>query len=286
MAKANPFRWSTRYQDDETDLVMYPGRPWRDARFLSRDPIEEQGFILLMGDQIDDEADLANAGNLYRFVGNNPVNEFDPLGFWPSSSPFLGFLLGGIPLTHQNANARATQELGISAGDLFVINSATVDMDEGPGQQEPRNAFQHAMRNGVSRQTDTDARALANNFVRNNLSQAEDLLCNCGDPVSYLHALEFFGKALHTVQDSTSPAHNKKNGSNGKHEFRRWYGEWDLPNAAVHVLREDFDPDWYDSALNTATREMWNYFQCKSVAPAFPSDFFHYGVDTPHGTYK
>jgi RHS repeat-associated protein len=63
LAKANPFRFSTKYQDDETDIVWYPYRPWRDGRFLSRDPIEEDG-----GD------------NLYGFVNNNPVNATDPLG--------------------------------------------------------------------------------------------------------------------------------------------------------------------------------------------------------------
>ncbi len=29
MAKANPFRFSTKYQDDETDIVMYARRPIR-----------------------------------------------------------------------------------------------------------------------------------------------------------------------------------------------------------------------------------------------------------------
>ena len=63
IAKPNPFRWSTRYQDDETDLVMYPCRPYRDGHFLSRDPLEEAGGV-----------------NLYGFVNNNPVNATDPFG--------------------------------------------------------------------------------------------------------------------------------------------------------------------------------------------------------------
>jgi RHS repeat-associated protein len=65
MAKVNPFRWSTQYQDDETDLVMYPARPYNPStgRFLCKDPIEELGGL-----------------NLYAFVANNPVNRFDPFG--------------------------------------------------------------------------------------------------------------------------------------------------------------------------------------------------------------
>ena len=60
MAKADPFRFSTKYQDDETDWVYYGYRYLRDGRWLSRDPIEE----------IDNP-------NLYSFVGNVPVSSYD-----------------------------------------------------------------------------------------------------------------------------------------------------------------------------------------------------------------
>ena len=64
-AAGNPWRFSTRYTDPETDLVMYPLRPYSPAlgRFLSRDPIEEFGGF-----------------HLYGFVGNDPANGVDPLG--------------------------------------------------------------------------------------------------------------------------------------------------------------------------------------------------------------
>ena len=65
MAKANPFRFSTKYQDDETDLIMYPARPYNPSagRFLCKDPAQEQGGM-----------------NLYAFVGNEPISQVDPLG--------------------------------------------------------------------------------------------------------------------------------------------------------------------------------------------------------------
>ena len=66
-AAANPLRFSTKYTDGETGLVYY-GHRWYNpstGRFLSKDPIEEQG-----------------GANLYGFVANNPVSDVDALGLW------------------------------------------------------------------------------------------------------------------------------------------------------------------------------------------------------------
>ena len=67
MAKVNPFQFSTKYTDNETDLVYYGYRYYSPAlgRWLSRDPIEEKGGL-----------------NLYGFVNNDPVNGYDVLGMW------------------------------------------------------------------------------------------------------------------------------------------------------------------------------------------------------------
>ena len=61
----NPFRFSTKYQDDETDLLYYGHRYLNVTRggWPSRDPIEEYGGI-----------------NLYGFVRNDPISDFDALG--------------------------------------------------------------------------------------------------------------------------------------------------------------------------------------------------------------
>ena len=61
----NPFRFSTKYTDDETGLVYYGHRFYEPelGRFINRDPIEEDGGL-----------------NLYGFVGNDPVNFYDYLG--------------------------------------------------------------------------------------------------------------------------------------------------------------------------------------------------------------
>ena len=65
-AEINPFRFSSEYHDDETGLVYYNYRYYSPelGRWISRDPIEEEGGV-----------------NLYAMVGNNPVNRWDHLGF-------------------------------------------------------------------------------------------------------------------------------------------------------------------------------------------------------------
>jgi RHS repeat-associated protein len=65
MAKLNPFRFSTKYEDDETDLLYYGFRYYNPStgRWLGRDPGQEQGGM-----------------NLYNFVGNDAIDQFDELG--------------------------------------------------------------------------------------------------------------------------------------------------------------------------------------------------------------
>ncbi|MGO8931763.1 MAG: RHS repeat domain-containing protein [Limisphaerales bacterium] len=65
MAKASPFRFSTKYQDDETDLVYYGYRYYNACmgRWLSRDPLEED-----------------EAANLYSLLKNKPLDSVDPDG--------------------------------------------------------------------------------------------------------------------------------------------------------------------------------------------------------------
>ena len=67
-AKKNPFRFSTKYTDDETGMLYYGYRYYDpiQGRWLSRDPIGEEGGL-----------------NLYGFVGNCGVQRIDALGMRP-----------------------------------------------------------------------------------------------------------------------------------------------------------------------------------------------------------
>ena len=63
----NRFRFSTKPQDGESEFYYYGFRYYdpQTGRWLSRDPIEEQGGY-----------------NLYGFMANDPVSRWDMLGLW------------------------------------------------------------------------------------------------------------------------------------------------------------------------------------------------------------
>ena len=65
MAKANPFRFSNKYQDEETDCIYYGYRYYNasNGRWVSRDPIEELG-----------------GQNLYSAFNNDAIGNVDPNG--------------------------------------------------------------------------------------------------------------------------------------------------------------------------------------------------------------
>lgn len=63
--KLNPFRFSTKFTDNESGLIYYGYRYYdaKNGRFINRDPIEERGGM-----------------NLYGFCGNDGINRYDYLG--------------------------------------------------------------------------------------------------------------------------------------------------------------------------------------------------------------
>jgi RHS repeat-associated protein len=80
MAKTNPIRFSTKYQDDESDLLYYGYRYYKASTgtWLSSDPINEIGFKILT--RRAKFVDRSQEENLYSFVSNDSVGKFDILG--------------------------------------------------------------------------------------------------------------------------------------------------------------------------------------------------------------
>ena len=81
MAKANPFRFSTKYQDDETDFVYYGYRYYNAStgRWLSPDPLEELAFAK-GAERMRILRFSAPDLNTYGFVANAAPNGMDVLG--------------------------------------------------------------------------------------------------------------------------------------------------------------------------------------------------------------
>ena len=115
MAKANPFRFSTKCTDQETGLLYYGYRFYNPGlgRWLSRDPMEEEGEI-----------------NLYMVCANSPLVHFDSDGLITIS--FESFKQG-INDTIDKVKARldtGVAELGelIASKILSKAHDAAVEM--------------------------------------------------------------------------------------------------------------------------------------------------------------
>ena len=78
-----PFAFTGREYDPETGLYYYRARYYdpKAGRFISKDPIGFGG-----GDV-----------NLFRYVGNDPINWIDPYGLNPVAGVVGGFAIGGPP---------------------------------------------------------------------------------------------------------------------------------------------------------------------------------------------
>jgi RHS repeat-associated protein len=101
-AKLNPIRFSSKYDDDESDFLYYGYRYYNpsNGRWLSKDPMQEQGGL-----------------NIYGFVGNQPNNQIDVLGLsekvvsWWGGMFYGYFFQGGDPQT-------------LSAGYIATVESS------------------------------------------------------------------------------------------------------------------------------------------------------------------
>ena len=126
MAEENKFRFSSEYMDDELGLVYYNYRHLNplDGRWISRDPIEEEG-----------------GWNLFAFVGNRIFNQADILGLWPWSQKQPD------PPTFTTETKKCPDKNTISVV-VRRSNEITVDADGSPRAYHPKNIGLDDNRNG------------------------------------------------------------------------------------------------------------------------------------------
>jgi RHS repeat-associated protein len=237
---------STRYgytgrEADETTGLMYYRARFYDpqiGRFTSEDPI---GFA---GGDI----------NLYGYVSNDPLIKRDSLGLWPSVSPFD---------THQKS-ARRVLKGRLSEEEIEIVANTQRDWDE--VSQDEKWAFAHAMT--MVNEKKVCARIRANQWVYYNITSAR-----AWAGMGYRkEAMYYLGRAVHAMQDSTSPAH-----ANFQPAWKNSF--WSNLDHSPHYVTELFDPG-KGSELDAATERAYKYF---SGELPMPNDFFGNRYDTHWG---
>jgi RHS repeat-associated protein len=199
MAKVNPFRFSTKYQDDESDLLYYGYRYYNPStgRWISRDPLWERAFRQMMMRRLDDPLG-SSAGvkesevkNSMVFVQNRTLALVDSVGLWsPNAHHFMiDFALAGR----------------VKPAFLQLVKEGS-DWVDSKWNQAFSPAHWHYLRE--EGQTRENALALWTLFVDDNLLEAQRLaslgLCR--------EALDRLGRAVHGLNDWSSPVHRDSDG--------------------------------------------------------------------------
>ena len=175
MAKANPFRWSTKYCDEETGLCYYGYRYYSPVmgRWVSRDPISNMAYLTLDISTATYQLileQLKSAGEpLYGFVQNSSISTYDYLGLAffqkrPLSGTGSGKKQGGtwIPILSKNpvsdalnievAHEQLFFEDGLKPHDIGFADGHMVIDDQASGYRRiPGNYIDCFMRQAVAK---------------------------------------------------------------------------------------------------------------------------------------
>lgn len=173
----NPFRFTARESDSESGLYFYRARYYDPSigRFLSEDPI---GF---------------NAStNFYAYSSNSPTNLTDPSGLWDTH-------------THSVLYWLALKDCpGIDLKSIYYIQQESAAVDA-LGNQTPWAAPIHSMK--APFQSEEAAIKARDHWIDSSLRAAQSLWSHPHQTPSNITWEDLFADALHTITDSTSPAH-------------------------------------------------------------------------------
>lgn len=235
-SQENNKKFIGKEKDEETGLYYFGARYMEPkiGRFAAIDPVGA----------VNPHTSGTNEGlllnpqrlNKYAYSLNNPYKYLDPDGRWPTK----------VKLVHQASINRVLAFLPYS--DRSILNAQQVEMGV---DQSSAGAFRHAMR--APGQTPLEARQAANEFVRSELEIAR----NREKTGQHVEALRHLGNAIHTMQDSTSPAHQG---------FQEWDEHLSILSKVGHVKQEFFDPG-AGSTLDAATQKAWNIFRSNAPIP-------------------
>ena len=196
MAKANPIRFSTKYQDDESDLLCYGYRYYKPSTgtWVSRDPSEE-----------------TSGSNLYCDISNDCLNNIDKLGlfkYWTHEA-----------LVKQNVEtfSRAHTDLGLSKACWDYISATLQKWDANQDFQHFSDLKRHFNRAPADNRQQLDI-AYAD-YVQLELGTFQILLAR-GQCEA---ALERLGLITHSWQDFFAHA-IRRDGKGGKEnsDFPGW----------------------------------------------------------------
>jgi len=134
MARANPFRFSTKYDDDESDLLYYGYRYYKPSTgtWISRDPLTELGSITLRNSKsvsiVGNYMATGKGPSLYGFSYNSPLIDFDVRGLCgngeqcgPDITTALYHTLGNITSTFWQAGETKQYDAGIEMYNLLGL---------------------------------------------------------------------------------------------------------------------------------------------------------------------
>jgi RHS repeat-associated protein len=245
-----PYSYVQKERDCESGL-SYFGRRYCSlgvGRFISYDPLGNLPPFQWLKDP--------QALNIYAYVANRPLSHVDVSGLHGSA------VVAGMDFTvHQTSIDRSLWFLPIE--DRVVLMNQQWKIDA-PWSQTPENSHIHAMREASDTgpwETVEHAKERANEFARNEILEARRLQAEG----KRTEALAHLGNAMHTLQDSTSPAHRG---------FQGWHGEKGFVNHLreyLHIVREFSRPQWENKELDEITLRAHQYFTGELP---LPKDFF------------
>ncbi len=153
---------------------------------------------------------------------------------------------------HHKANMDALGRQ-LTRAEIETLRVVSVEAD---ADQAVENQYRHAMRDLDHNETVDQARARANDYFRERFNNAMDRL-KAGDRPG---AIREFGFALHTLQDSTSPAHAG---------FQGWRQEMTDAGYKSGLARAHWSAELMypgsNSALFRATRGAYEWFEAGKI---------------------